>query len=294
MKNKNQLIYFLVIAIIFSNTYMIMKINSLDNEIDSLKREVRFTNNNIQSQIRNLNNDIEEKIKRQNSLIESTSLEIGQINSETLLVPITFKIVPKEITNNTRVYLDFDGKNLELKKEYLSYIGKIDFPITKEVIPKIIIKNNGVKYIEENEDIIINNLREIVLLNIYADYNGEVKESSNKLDFKGNIHIDYKKDSNGNSIEEIKALVKVNGDLLKEINMDIYDDFVNFKVNESLNVEDGDIVKIYVLAMDSLGFKYESIIYNYKVGNFSQEEPVYKVEKIVSPNGEIIYDRSMK
>lgn len=294
MKNKNQLIYFLVIAIIFSNTYMIMKINSLDNEIDSLKREVRFTNNNIQSQIRNLNNDIEEKIKRQNSLIESTSLEIGQINSETLLVPITFKIVPKEITNNTRVYLDFDGKNLELKKEYLSYIGKIDFPITKEVIPKIIIENNGVKYIEENEDIIINNLREIVLLNIYADYNGEVKESSNKLDFKGNIHIDYKKDSNGNSIEEIKALVKVNGDLLKEINMDIYDDFVNFKVNESLNVEDGDIVKIYVLAMDSLGFKYESIIYNYKVGNFSQEEPVYKVEKIVSPNGEIIYDRSMK
>lgn len=282
-KTANILIVILVIAQIISY----LRISSLRAEIQNARNEINYLRENTSNEINMIYSNVGEMLKREASLIESASVEAGTPDKNSLTVPVTFSLTPKEVSANTAVYLDFNGETFPMDKNGTTYSATVSRNIFDNVQPLIIIDENGVE--KTTQDARINvSLKSSVLPEMHARLIGEGGYSRGTYTFKGTINADYKKAVSGIGFAETRFIIKVDDNVFSDEVIPAVPP-AEYPVDVQIPLTDGQVCTMTVSAADSLGLLHHFTVNHWVGGSSTQREPFFNDESIYSADGALLW-----
>lgn len=291
---KKQTAYILIIALILLQLYSITKINSLENRIENTNMTLHSIDNRLNNQINNIHNTINKKLEEEASKIYDSSVAVGSLNKDTLMVPITFTVEPKTLTETLSVSLDFNGEILPLKQSGIKFSGTKDLEISENVYPKIILEDSGVKNVEEHRGLSVSRIKETIFPNIFVHFSGTTKYSSGEYHAKGSLMGEYQHSKNNNDFIDMKYVVKIDGEIVHEKSIPLvkeneYSEPLSIDIDDEYSLDKGEILTTNIVAVDTLGFTHEYLVTHYEGDSNDQREPHFEKMNIKGPNGETVY-----
>ncbi len=141
-------------------------------QINSLKRELEMLNTNqghstefIRSEMNNIYNNIDNIIRQDLSLIQDAEVELGDLDGDNLQVELKYSLTPKEVRDNTKLFLQFEGESIEMDRVGNSFSKNLKQDIFSEYnYPEIIIKEKDLLKTTEDSRIVISDLKEKIFL----------------------------------------------------------------------------------------------------------------------------------
>ncbi len=295
MKNNIHSKSYIIIAILVGlQFHSLARINSLEHEIEHSRHRLKSNYESLNDKISSIYDDLDKKLEEENSLINRANLDIGSLDPENLSIAIEFTVEPKILDVSTRVYLDFEGELLELERSDLVYRGSKSFKISDKVYPKIIIESDGIKYIEDDERLMLSSLRYEIFPYIYANYSGKSSYRSNNYIMDGSLDVDYKLSKSDITFVDMKYVVKVDDEIIRQIPIKAENkgegrNIFRLDIDDSYPMEKGQILTLNLIAVDTLGFTHEYLFSQYEAASNMQREPYLEKMSIKAPNGEIVY-----
>lgn len=293
---KKQTLYLIIAALAVLQLFSYIKISSLESSLQNANNTIRSVENHLNNQINSIYENVDSRLEEQASLVYHGSAVVGEVDARNLTVPVTFTVQPKAVTETMTVSLDFDGELIPLKKSGLEYSVTKDFTILDAISPSIVIEDQGVKNVGDYAGLQIMSLRERVLPTLFARFTGETSYGSREYRAKGRLNIDNKSPllASKNPFVDIKYVIKVNDEVIKEIPVPLDNDIgfggtFTLDIDEKYTLEVGQILTSHVVAVDSLGFVYEYLVTHFEAGSSAQREPYFEEEKITAPTGEVAY-----
>lgn len=291
---KKQTAYILVAALIVLQFYSFVKINLLQSRVENFNNRINSVENRLEKQINSIYQNVDQKLEEQLSLIHNSTIKVGKFDIATQTIPIKFMIEPKTVRENMSVFLDFNGEIVQLEKSGLQYSTTRNFEISDSISPKVIIEDNGVINIGEHKGLKVSNIREQVFPYIFARFAGRSSYGSNDYQAKGHLVIDYKPSQEDNPFIDMKYVIKIGEKIIEETPIVLDKDnrlggSFTLDIDDKYSVDDGQILTSNVVAVDSLGFTHEYLVTHYVAGSRAQREPYFKQERIIAPNGKVVY-----
>lgn len=295
MKKRKSVFYIIIALFLLLQLYSLSRINRLENYISNLENSII----SYQNSLSRMNGDISENVKnildRQASIIASCSYEIGTPDMETLTIPVSFRVQPKQLTDSTSVSLRFEDDTMAMERNGSEFFLTHNFELSNVLAPTIIVEDNGVSQFEENRNLFVYGLRSYVFPETYPNFNGSWGYMSRRPEYEisGTIYMDnYSPEvaaKGMNILEEAKYVIAVDGQVVSEKEIDLKSSDIVFGVDikEKCKVEHGQTVSLNIIAVDSLGFTHEYPLINYTNGG--EDNPVYG-EKITAPDGRVVWD----
>ena len=115
IRNQRIVIALLVLLLVinlFSVMNLKQKLDNVNNDVNNSLQSIRSNVNMILSEIGNINNEKEKQL----SLITDLDCEYGELDKIKMTVPVKVKIVPKTLTDDTLLSLEFGTRTVEMKK----------------------------------------------------------------------------------------------------------------------------------------------------------------------------------
>ena len=115
-KLKDRDLYIIILGMVVMLGFCFIKINSLSDEIDDLKRDYLSEHDMLRDQINSIYRNVDEQLKKQVSLITESTFSLGELDTRTQTVPVTIQIVPKEIREDMQITVELDGEQADFVK----------------------------------------------------------------------------------------------------------------------------------------------------------------------------------
>lgn len=271
-ENKKKFSWTIAVIIVMAclMVFCLVKISDLSNEISNLRNTIT----NYQNQVNYLRNDIDsiydnvdEKLKKEASLLSSIDYTLGELNTETHTVPITLKVVPKNLTDDMQlsVKVGNDTVALERNGNEFSATVAVNMFIVYDDYPMLNIVSGDTTKTEKLEDVDVSRLFTRYLPHIYAHLESSDGLKNGKLTIDGNLIFDEKPvGMNSNvTITKIELLTVKNEQEIdrKDITSNVTNQTYHIPVNVNYDAKYGDTFCIYVLAEDSLGYTHKTLAY---------------------------------
>ena len=153
-KIKERDLYIIILAMVVMLGFCFVKINSLSDEIDDLKREYVSEVDMLQDQINSVYRNVDEELKKQASLLTESTFSLGELDIKTQKVPVTIQIVPKEISEDMQIKVELDGEQADFVKNGNFYEATIPVGLflIEEPYPMVSITTAGVTKTEKLEE----------------------------------------------------------------------------------------------------------------------------------------------
>lgn len=227
--------------------------------------------------------------------------ELGQLNMETQMVPVTIQIMPKEIRDDMQITVELDGKQAEFIKEGSRYTATVPAGlfITENAYPVVKVTSGGVTKTEQLEEMWLGELWGKWFPTLRAeDTTGrkDFKDGTLVFDTQTLIEWDYNDDS-PISFETFTLITEINGREIKSVditekvkNAEGFDEgIVALEFADSYKVVEGDAVSVYVVAEDSFGYIHKTLAHYWKKTGGAVAEAVYGGESIYDQQGNMVY-----
>lgn len=289
---KTKILYIVITMLAVLQVYSIFQINSLKAKVQQTENGIAYAEDRLERNISEIYSNVDRKLEEYTSLVTSSGYEIGEFNLQTLKVPVTFKLQPKTLTETTAVFLKFSEEKIPMERQGTEFVLTKDFAIKDEVFPTIIIEDKGVLQFEEHDYLRVYNIKDEVFSSLSPRFEGESGYSAQEpYDFrmKGNITMGSSVINGDNSFKDIKYIVTLDDEVIKTYQADFVG-IGNIEINDNFKMETGQKLTGKVVATDGLNFTHEYLIMHYVAGEREQREHYYKNEKIIAPNGAVIYD----
>lgn len=298
MNLQKLVIVILVVAISFCFVF----INMLENEIDQLKEAMHSQHQMLMNQVESIYNNVDQKLQEEASLLSGVSAEYGELNLENHTIDVTVKLVPKLISDDMKVHLSIDGRNVELSRSGSSFSGTIAVDIYNlgEQLLMSIVTDAGTQTQYLSEVQVEYLWSERIPSLYYCDLSGTGTLGEGKYSLTGELDINCSavEQTPNVSFEKFVLVTELNG---KEINReDISEDVLNYQsyphgvyfrhdYQMECEAKEGDELCIYLEATDSLGYLHRMLIHHWKEQNGAMAEAVDASEYIYDPNGVQIF-----
>ncbi|MEG1551180.1 MAG: hypothetical protein RR355_02810, partial [Oscillospiraceae bacterium] len=275
-------------------TYSIVQIKDLKNDIQRSKNAMVNLEDQVAGDIRNIYSNVDRKLTEYTSLVSSCGYEIGLFNLDTLTVPITFTMQPKTLTDNTKIYLDFEGKKQELQRRGSQFSLTKDCTVEYQIHPTIVIEENGTQQFEQHPDLSVNDLVEQVFSHVNMRFSGESGCSGqDPYNYTMNGHINLQQYFTGANdyFKDGQYVVTLDGKELKSYEVTDFEHF-NLEINDKFQMEKGQKLVGKFVATDKKDILYEQMIFMYIAGLDNGEqmpEPYFEQLSITAPDGRLIY-----
>ena len=289
---KTKILYILITMLAVLQVYSVFQINSLKVKVQQTENKIAYAEERLERNISEIYSNVDRKLEEYTSLVTSSGYEIGEFNLQTLKVPVTFKLQPKTLTETTAVFLKFSEEKIPMEKQGTEFVLTKDFAIKEEVSPIIIIEDKGVLQFEEHDYLRVYNIKDEVFSSLSPRFDGESGYSGQEpYDYlmKGNIAMDSSIINGHNSFKDIKYIVTLDDEVIKTYQAGFVG-IGNIEINDNFKMEKGQTLIGKVVATDGLNFIHEYLIMHYVAGEKEQIEHYYENEKIIAPNGTVIYD----
>lgn len=256
----------------------------------------------LMNQVESIYNNVENMLQEEASLLSGVEAEYGEINLEDHTIDVTVKLVPKLISEDMKISVSINGRNVDLTKTGSVFTGTIPVDIyNKDELMFMSIETEAgiqTQYLSEIQVVHLWDTRIPSLY--YCDLSGTGTFGEGKYSLTGELDINCSpvEQTPNVSFEKFVLVAELNG---KEINReDISQDVLNyqnyphgvyFRHDYQMECEavEGDDLSIYLEATDSLGYLHRMLVHHWKEQNGAMAEAVDASEYIYDPNGVQIF-----
>ncbi len=277
-------------------------INTLANEINRLSNAMHSQHQVLMNQVESIYNNVDQKLQEEASLLSGVCAEYGELNLENHTIDVTVSLVPKLISDDMKVHLSIDGRNVELSRNGSSFSGTIAVDIYNlgEQLLMSIVTDAGTQTQYLSEVQVEYLWSERIPSLYYCDLSGTGTLSEGKYSLTGELDINCSaaEETPNVSFEKFVLVTELNG---KEINReDISEDVLSYQsyphgvyfrhdYQMECDAKEGDELCIYLEATDSLRYLHRMLIHHWKEQNGAMVEAVDASEYIYDPNGVLMF-----
>lgn len=284
----------IIAALILFNIFTLSKINSIERNMDNNIQHLSRGQDDLRREVSNIYSNVDEKLKKQASILDSYEITFGDELTENLTVPVSISVTPKENTENlTAELLINDGRNPMIKTG-TTFTAFVDTYIFDPLLIKVVLNNNGTERIETIDN--YDGLRHKYMLDIRAKFLGNIKYSSGKYEYDGDIVIHSFGPSNS-SAEKISIIRYINGKILDEQEVDMKgNDSTMHSVKGEVELSAKDRIELYVNVQDNHGISYKYIVKADEIdseGKLVRMTPEWtngSVIEIKDKNGKVLFE----
>lgn len=257
--------------------------SSLNSKITNLQNELNNTRNNLSNQMHALQyelHEMQETAKKEASMISEVFYDFGAIDTNTDMVEMKFRVVPKSYSGETVVSLNYRGESIMLINDGKgTFTGSAMFPMFEEVYEDgmVRITEGGVTKTEAWEDGPKESLQYYCLPQLLiksSSFGYRKKKDSVKVE--GDIYI-MSSEKGAGQFRDLTLFVKKGTEVIEEIILE--DGHIVFE--REYPVKDGDYFEVYVTGVDEYGYSHKQYITGWSTdemsGNvrFTEEQVIY-------------------
>lgn len=301
-KIKERDLYIIILAMVVMLGFCFVKINSLSDEMDDLKRDYVSEVDMLQDQINSVYRNVDEELKKQASLLTESTFSLGELDIKTQKVPVTIQIVPKEISEDMQIKVELDGEQADFVKNGNFYEATIPVGLflIEEPYPMVSITTAGVTKTEKLEEMWLGELWGKWFPSLWAeDTTGRSSFKDGKLVFDTQTLIEWDYPNNVSQIvfENFAIVTEINGKEVKRVDVTdkvknaegFAEGIVALEFTDTYEAVVGDAVSVYVVAEDSFGYIHKTLAHFWKKSGGATAETVYGGESIYDKQGNMIY-----
>lgn len=301
-KIKERDLYIIILAMVVMLGFCFVKINSLSDEMDDLKRDYVSEVDMLQDQINSVYRNVDEELKKQASLLTESTFSLGELDIKTQKVPVTIQIVPKEISEDMQIKVELDGEQADFVKNGNFYEATIPVGLflIEEPYPMVSITTAGVTKTEKLEEMWLGELWGKWFPSLWAEDNtGRSSFKDGKLVFDTQTLIEWDYPNNDSQIvfENFAIVTEINGKEVKRVDVTdkvknaegFAEGIVALEFTDTYEAVVGDAVSVYVVAEDSFGYIHKTLAHFWKKSGGATAETVYGGESIYDKQGNMIY-----
>lgn len=277
-----------------------LQLYDLSQTVSDLKTNYSNSINNLHNNINSIYDNVDEKLKEQASLLSYMDLAYGEFNSKTNKVPVTIKVIPKVITDDTELSMQVGNDNIIFLRNGNEFSAEFEVDIftpDENSYPVLNIKSVNQIKTELLEGVEIYNLRYKYIPCVYTSvYNISTSFSEGNLVLNGdyNVYCETVDTLNTeNCFEKMYITYELNGKEIKkeEITDGITGNSYDGSVNETIKVKNGDCISIYAFIEDIEGYNIKKEISRFNIKDNSVTDELFGDEQ---SGKEIIYEKSGK
>ena len=304
MNDKKKITILMVIVIVLGIAlcFAFVKINDLELRIRNLQGYMNSSISMLENSVNSIYNNVDQQLKEEASLLSGVEAEYGDINLKDHTIDVSVKLVPKLISEDMKISVSINGRSAELAKTGSSFTGSIPVDIYNmgELMLMSIETEAGTQtqYLSEIQVEYLWDTRIPSLY--YCDVSGQGSFTDGKYTFDGHIDINCSSTEQTPDVrfEKFVLVTERNG---TEINReDITDDVMNYEAyphgvywrdeyKMECEAKEGDDVRIYLEATDSLGYLHRMLIHQWREQNGAMAEAVDASEYIYAPDGTPVF-----
>ncbi len=276
----------------------LVQIADLNAQIKNLSSEVNTNLSNIRSDIVGISNTVADRMEQQSNLIaDSLHAYAGDPDMDTLTVPFTYTVTPKEYDpQSTKASLTVGEKSYPMTLKNGSFTVTFDLPLfSSTVIDSVQLETNGViqtqpiqAYFAPKDDF---------FPSVNASYSGHSSitpknDIATKV-YSGNVTVDIKQSEI--AITSLVLYQSMSGETtaITELPLDASGSVEYAMNNTAIRIPYGEDLELYVEATDRYGLRYRSYIDRESIGTDGtpQKTEEFWVHscQIYSADGEFLY-----
>ena len=302
MEKKIKSLQACVVILAIALCACIYKINALESNIKNLDNAFDRQYQQVTNQVQSIYQNVDEKLREEASLLSSVEAEYGEFDLENHTIDLTVKLVPKLISEEMKVQVSINGRNIELSRTGNNFVGTIPvdiYNVGEQILMTIeTAAGTQTQYLSEIQVEYLWGDRIPSLY--YSDITGQATFAEGKYTLNGHININCSPTVQTPDVkfENFMLVTELNG---KQINKeDITSDVLNYEAypngvywydeyNMECEAVEGDELGIYLEAADSLGYLHRMLLHHWKVLDGATAEAVDGSEYIYDPNGVQIF-----
>lgn len=301
-KKKITILTVIVIALGIALCFAFVKINDLELRIRNLQGYTNSSISMLENSMNSIYTNVDQQLKEEASLLSGVEVEYGEINLNDHTIDVTVKLVPKLISEDMRISISINGRSAELAKTGSAFTGTIPVDIYNmgELILMSIETEAGAQTQYLSEIQVEYLWSERIPSLYYCDISGQGSFTDGKYSFDGRIDINCSPSEQTPNVRFEKFILATerNG---TEINReDITEDVLNYEAyphgvywrdeyKMECEAREGDDVRIYLEATDSLGYLHRMLVHQWREQNGAMAEAVDASEYIYDPHGVQIF-----
>lgn len=282
-ENKKKFNWKSVVIIVMAGLliFCLAKINDLEDDVSNFQNKISGYQDKVsdlQNEIDAIYKNVDEQLKKEASLLSSVSYTLGEMDTETHLVDVTVKVVPKSLSDDMQLSLKLSDTTASFERNGNEFTAT--FPVNMFVAfneyPMLSINSAGTTKTEMLESVDLTTLYTRYLPTVYAYITPFDEFRNGKLEIDGNLQFDAKSTAIDSdvTIVSVELVTEKNQKEIARTNVtDKVDaDYNHVPVKASYEVSYGDELCIYVLAKDSLGYTHKTLSYYwYKVDEHTDQ-----------------------
>lgn len=286
------LILGLLIFCVFKMHDMSENILSLENRVVNYQNQLSGVRNEIYS----IYNNVDELLKKQASLVSSVDYTFGELDTTKHEVPMTLKVVPKMLTDDTTLSVRIGDITADFTRNGNEFTAvlPVGLFITDEQYPILNIKTGDETKTEKLDSVIITDLYYSYLPNVYAHISPFYNYSNGKLKIDSDLHLSVNSVGSeyAGTITKMELITELNGQEIERQDITSYAQNKDYPTayNKTYSANEGDELVIFVVAEDSLGYVYKTRAFYWmqKDGAVHEEALVDKGGDIYDKNGNLL------
>ena len=293
-----------VIAVILAIAVCIcaVKINQLEHDVSSLENALNRQYQQLMNEVESIYHNVDQMLQEEASLLSGVKAEYGELNLKDHTIDVAVSIVPKLISDDMKVQLSINGRDVTLVRNSIGFSGTIPVDIynVEEQLLMTIETDEGIQtqYLSEvrTEYLWENRIPSLY----YCDISGRGAFADGVYILNGTIDINCSpvEETPGVKFEKFVLVTELNGEELKR--EDITEDVLHFEAYPhgtywrdeytfECAAQEGDELAIYVEATDSLGYMHRRLLHFWKEYRGAMAEAVDASEYIYDPNGNPVF-----
>ena len=216
MENKrSKLLIGVIVVLIAGLIASIVMIYDLTEKVENLQASFSNQLSSINASVNSIYSNVDEALKKQASIVSGVEENKGNLNEADLTVPVSIKVVPKAISEDTKLSVEIGDKNYPLSKSNATeYSATVNVPLFNMEEAVLLIESKGETKTELLENVYITDMWYSYLPMInHADFSGSSGYTNGSYTLNGTIHINCdesaKMDKRG--FEKISLEASVNG-----------------------------------------------------------------------------------
>ncbi|HCU07979.1 MAG TPA: hypothetical protein DF480_03250 [Clostridiales bacterium] len=289
MKKNTPLL--LILVLLFAQGASYFKISGLERRLEQTTSSLWSLQDSVNTQINSIYMNVDEMLEKQASAIEQLQTTLGAPDAASLTVPVTYTILPKEVSSKTAVSLDFGDRLLPMERNGTSFSLTVEAKIfDTELDPTIVITEGDVTKTEKNDALSLYRIRDEIFPYMHIRFMGSYGGNSQGFHITGTLSADKKPVStslDAVTYEEALFVIKVDDTVLSEKPIDI-GRLDGHEVDEEISLQDGETCTMIVVITDSLELEHHYTIASYVQGNQAQREPQFDEAAIYTKDGTLL------
>lgn len=188
---RSKLLIAVIVLLIAGLVASIVMIFNLTEQIERMEATFNNQLNTMNANINSIYSNVDNALKKQASIVSNAEEYKGNLDEKTLTVPVSLKIAPKSVTDDTKLSVEINGKAYPLSKTgEAEFSATINVPLFNTGYAYLLVQSGGETKTELLEDIYITDMWYSYLPMInHADFTGSNAYTNGSYNLNGKIYI---------------------------------------------------------------------------------------------------------